>query len=120
MTSPGLEGEGVKQAFINAQMLDEHGAPWAYEEGCLSIPDVREKVSRPEVIRIRWQDEQFETHEAEFEGLNARIIQHEYDHIEGVLFTDHLAPLKKRLLRKRLDKIRKGEISVRYKMKFAT
>ncbi|MFT7588385.1 MAG: peptide deformylase [Limisphaerales bacterium] len=110
--------EGVKTAFINAQILDKSGEPWPYEEGCLSIPDIREKVSRPETILIRWQDENFDTHEREFSGINARIIQHEYDHIQGILFTDYLGPLKKRLLKKRLDNISKGKISVRYKMKF--
>lgn len=110
--------DGIKTAFINAQILEKSGEPWPYEEGCLSIPDVREKVLRPETIRMRWQDENFETHEATFEGVNARIIQHEYDHIEGVLFTDYLGSLKKRLLKRRLEQISKGKIDVRYKMKF--
>jgi peptide deformylase len=113
-----LEGPGIKQVFINAQMLDESGEPWPYEEGCLSIPEVRAGVSRQPQVRIRYQDEQFREHEAEFSGMNARIIQHEYDHIEGKLFTDHLSPLKKRLLKNRLDNISKGRVDVRYKMKF--
>lgn len=112
------EGGGIKRAFLNAVVLDEVGEPWSYEEGCLSIPDIREKIIRPARIRLRWQDEQFAGHEETFEGLNARIIQHEYDHTEGVLFTDLLGPLKKRLLRKRLDRISRGRVEVPYRMKF--
>ncbi len=84
-----------KQVFINAQIVAETSNPWTYEEGCLSIPDVRGDVERPEGIRIRWQDENFQEHEAEFTGINARVIQHEYDHIEGVLFTERLKPTQK-------------------------
>lgn len=109
---------GIKQAFLNAQILEEGGKPWSYEEGCLSIPDVRGKVSRQPQIRIRYQDPAFNTHEKVFQGMNARVIQHEYDHIEGVLFTDLLQPLKKRLVKKRLGKIQKGEVNADYRMKF--
>lgn len=107
-----------KQVFINAKMLSETDLPWTYEEGCLSIPDIRGDVERPAGIRIRWQDEHFQTHEAEFTGINARVIQHEYDHIEGVLFTERLKPLKKRLIQRRLEAIRTGRIKTDYKMRF--
>lgn len=107
-----------KQVFINAQMLAETSKPWTYEEGCLSIPDIRGDVERAEGIRIRWQDENFEEHEAEFSGINARVIQHEYDHLEGVLFTEKLKPIKKRLIQRRLDAIRIGKVQTDYKMRF--
>lgn len=109
---------GIKKVFINAQILNEAGEPWNYEEGCLSIPDIRAEVSRPDEIRIRYLDEKFSEHTEVFDGLNGRIIQHEYDHIEGKLFTDRISPLKKRLLKNRLDDISRGKIDVRYKMKF--
>lgn len=114
----GKEEEGIKKAFINAQILDESGDEWAYEEGCLSIPHIRGDVDRQGTIRIRYQDENFETHEETYEGIEARVIQHEYDHIEGVLFTEKLKPVKRQLVRRKLEKIRKGSISVSYKMKF--
>jgi len=107
-----------KQVFINAQMLEETSTPWTYEEGCLSIPDVRGDVERPAGIRIRWQDENFQEHVAEFTGINARVIQHEYDHIEGILFTERLKPLKKRLIQRRMEAIRTGKIQTDYRMKF--
>ncbi len=107
-----------KQVFINAQMLDETGNPWTYEEGCLSIPDIRGDVERPHAIRIRWQDENFQEHEGLFTGINARVIQHEYDHIEGVLFTERLKPLKKRLIQRRMEAIREGRVKTDYKMRF--
>lgn len=113
------EGKGIKQVFLNARKLEEEGEPWAYEEGCLSIPEIRGDVERPPRLRLRWQDEHFETHEREFTGMDARVIQHEYDHIDGVLFIDRLKPIKKRLIRRRLENIRKGKVSVDYKMKFA-
>ncbi|HNE27686.1 MAG TPA: peptide deformylase [Saprospiraceae bacterium] len=112
------EQPGFKRVFINAHKLEETGDPWAYEEGCLSIPRIRGDVDRPPVIRLRWQDENFETHEETFTGINARIIQHEYDHIEGILFTEKLKPLKKRLIQRKLDDIRMGKINTDYKMKF--
>lgn len=111
--------EGVKKVFLNAEILEEGGEEWAYEEGCLSIPDIRGDVERLAQIRIRYQDESFQTHEEVFTGLNARVIQHEYDHIEGVLFLDHLKPIKKRRIKRKLDKIRNGEITTEYKMKFS-
>jgi peptide deformylase len=107
-----------KQVFINAQMLEFTGQIGSYEEGCLSIPDIRGDVDRPKGIRIRWQDEHFDTHEAEFTGINARVIQHEYDHLEGLLFTEKLKPLKKRLIQRKLDAIRVGKIKTDYKMRF--
>ncbi len=116
----GKEDEGIKQVFINAEKIEEAGDPWAYEEGCLSIPDVRGDVERPPTLKLRFQDESFETHERLFTGMNARVIQHEYDHIEGVLFTELLKPIKRRLIRRRLENIRKGKVKVDYKMKFLT
>lgn len=107
-----------KAVFINAQILAASNTPWTYEEGCLSIPDVRGDVERPEGIRIRWQDENFVEHEAEFTGINSRVIQHEYDHIEGVLFTERLKPLKKRLIQRRMEAIREGRVKTDYKMRF--
>ena len=108
--------EGIRKVFINAQMLDESGEPWAFEEGCLSIPNIREDVERNETIRMRYYDEEWNLHESEFNGIQARIIQHEYDHIEGVLFTDHLTPLKKRLLKTKLQNISKGKVDVDYRI----
>ncbi len=113
------EEAGVKQVFINARKVEEAGKPWSYEEGCLSIPDVRCDVERPAQLKLRYLDETFEEHEQIFTGMNARVIQHEYDHIDGILFTDHVKPLKKRLLRRRLDNIRKGKVNADYKMKFS-
>ena len=109
---------GFKKTFINARILEETGEPWAYEEGCLSIPGVRADVYRRPVITIRYFDTDWTEHTETFKGMAARIIQHEYDPIEGVLFTDHLAPLKKQMLRKRLGMIQKGVVDADYKMKF--
>lgn len=113
------DDKGIKTVFINAQVLKLNGNPWAYEEGCLSIPKIREDVDRPETVTIEYLDEQFQPHKETYSGLTARVIQHEYDHIEGKLFIDYLKPLKKRLLKKRLDDITKGKVSVDYKMQFA-
>jgi peptide deformylase len=107
-----------KKTFINAQILEEEGDEWAFNEGCLSIPDVREDVFRQPKIKIQYQDENFETHVEEYDGLIARVIQHEYDHIEGILFTDKLSSFKKRLIKGRLANISKGKIRVDYKMRF--
>jgi peptide deformylase len=109
---------GIKKVFINPLILKEAGEPWAYEEGCLSIPDLRGKVSRQPQVRLTYFDENFVKHDDVFDGMNARVIQHEYDHIEGILFTDHLSPLKKQLMKNKMEKIRKGEISPKYKMVF--
>ena len=110
--------QGIKQVFINAQILEEEGDFWSYNEGCLSIPKIREDVERPETLTIRYLDEQFQPHEDTFSGLTARVIFHEYDHIEGKLFIDYLKPLKKRLIKKKLDDIQRGKINVDYKMLF--
>lgn len=107
-----------KRVFINAKMIEETGNEWAFNEGCLSIPDVREDVFRNETITIEYQDENFKKHTETFNGIAARIIQHEYDHIEGILFTDKLSVLKKRLLKGRLANISKGKVSVDYRMRF--
>ncbi|WP_323789682.1 peptide deformylase [Psychroserpens sp.] len=110
--------KNFKRTFINAEILDEEGDEWAFNEGCLSIPDVREDVFRQPKIKIQYQDENFKTHTEEFDGLIARVIQHEYDHIEGILFTDKLSSLKKRLIKGKLSNISKGKIQVDYRMRF--
>lgn len=114
----GKEAEGIKRVFINAHKVEESGEPWAYEEGCLSIPEVRGDVDRPPTLRLRWVDESFQPYEETFTGVNARVIQHEYDHIDGVLFVEHLKPVKKRLVRRKLEDIRKGKAKAEYKLKF--
>lgn len=107
-----------KQVFINAQIIDETGDEWVFNEGCLSIPDVREDVFRNETVKIEYLDEKFEKHTKEFSGIAARIIQHEYDHIQGILFTDKLSSLKKRLIKGKLANISKGKIRIDYRMRF--
>ncbi len=109
---------GFKKVFINAKIAEETGDEWDFNEGCLSIPDVREDVKRKPEITINYFDENFQERTETYDGLLARVIQHEYDHIQGVLFTDKLSSLKKRLLKSRLDKISKGKINVDYKMRF--
>ncbi len=109
---------GAKKIFINAHALDLNGNEWNYNEGCLSIPKIREEVIRPESITLQYLDENFQPNTETFHGLTARIIQHEYDHIEGKLFIDYLKPLKKKLLRGKLNDISKGKIQVDYKMIF--
>ncbi|HNB81163.1 MAG TPA: peptide deformylase [Chitinophagaceae bacterium] len=108
----------VKQVFINPYILEEEGTEWKYNEGCLSIPKIREDILRKPRVKIRYQDENFQEHTGEFDGITARIIQHEYDHIEGKLFIDHLSPLKRRLLKNKLEDITKGRVKVNYKMLF--
>ncbi|NRD19651.1 peptide deformylase [Winogradskyella eckloniae] len=110
--------KNFKKTFVNAQILEEEGEEWAFNEGCLSIPDVREDVYRKPKIKIQYQDENFNTHVEDYDGLIARVIQHEYDHIEGVLFTDKLSSFKKRLLKGRLTNIAKGKIKIDYRMRF--
>ncbi|WP_336066049.1 peptide deformylase [Mesoflavibacter sp. CH_XMU1404-2] len=110
--------KNFKRVFINPVILEESGDEWAFNEGCLSIPDVREDVFRQPNIKIQYQDQDFNTHTEELSGLAARVFQHEYDHIEGVLFTDKLSPLKKRLIKGKLANISKGKINVDYRMKF--
>ncbi len=107
-----------KKVFINAEILEEDGDEWAYEEGCLSIPGVRADVYRPEFVTIRYFDTDWVEHTETYEGLAARIIQHEYDHIDGILFTDHLTSLKKQMLKKKLTNITKGDVDIEYRMKF--
>lgn len=114
----GEEAKGIKRVFINAQKIKEGGTPWDYEEGCLSIPNIRGDVSRPAVLRLKYLDENFEEHEEVFDGINARVIQHEYDHIEGVLFTQLLKPIKKKLIKRKLDKIARGKAEATYRLKF--
>jgi peptide deformylase len=110
---------GLKEVFINAQMIEESGSMVSIEEGCLSIPNVYGMVERPKNIKIRFYNADLEQVEKEFTGFTARVIQHEYDHIEGLLFTDKLKPLKKQIIKRKLEDIKKGQISTRYKMKFA-
>lgn len=105
-----------KKAFVNPVIVDEKGEPWAFEEGCLSIPNIREEVERPEKLRIKYFDENWNAFEEEFDGMKARIIQHEYDHIEGKLFIDYLTPLKKRMLKGKLNDISKGDVETEYRI----
>ncbi|ETN96054.1 peptide deformylase [Zhouia amylolytica] len=107
-----------KKVFINAKIVEETGSEWAFNEGCLSIPDVREDVTRNETVTMEYYDENFEKHVETFSGLAARVIQHEYDHIDGILFTDKLSSLKKRLIKGKLANIAKGKVKVDYKMRF--
>ena len=110
--------EGFKKVFINPIIEEESGDLWPFQEGCLSIPKIRENVSRKEKIYVSYYDENWSFHRDEFDGYKARIIQHEYDHLEGILFTDKLSPLKKKLLSKRLGNVSIGIVEVDYKMKF--
>ena len=118
-----LENQGddklIKKAFINAEIIEEFGDEVQLEEGCLSIPDLTGDVSRNSSIRIKYQDEAFNTFEEEYSGFTARVIQHEYDHIEGKLFIEKLQPLKKRLIKRKLESIKKGNVAVDYRMRFA-
>ncbi|TVQ12349.1 MAG: peptide deformylase [Bacteroidetes bacterium] len=113
------ELKDFKKVFINAQMLEETGEEWFFNEGCLSFPELREDVLRKPKIRIKYQDEKFNTFEEEYDGVAARIIQHEYDHIEGIVFVDRITPLKRRLIKSKLTNIIKGVTQPAYKMKFA-
>lgn len=107
-----------KKVFINAEIIEEFGEKWEYEEGCLSIPTIRDNVKRYSDIVVRYWDENFVQYEEEFKGMPARVIQHEYDHINGVLFVDHLSELKKRLIKNKLINISKGSVDVDYRMRF--
>jgi len=109
---------GIKAVFINAQIVDLYGEEWSYNEGCLSIPKIREDILRAEAVNIRYMNENFELQEKIFNGLTARVILHEYDHIEGKLFIDYISPLKRKLMRGKLNDIRKGIVKVDYKMLF--
>ena len=111
---PGMAD--FKKVFLNPLILEETGMPWDYEEGCLSIPNIREKISRMEILRIRYYDEKWNLLEDRFEGMKARIIQHEYDHIEGKMFVDYLTPLRKRLLKGKLADISRGNVETEYRI----
>ena len=128
-TSPFSEDESLsdedrsllksfKKVFINPEILDENGDEWSFEEGCLSIPNIRESVLRQKEIKIQYFDEKFNKHTDSFDGLLARVIQHEYDHIQGILFTDKLSSFKKQLLKKKLLKISSGKLSFDYEMQY--
>ena len=114
------EYQGIKKVFINAEMIEETGKDNTYEEGCLSIPDITGDVDRLDTIKIKYLDENFEEHIEAYDGTNARVIQHEYDHLEGVLFVEKLKPLKKRMIKRKLEKMKKGLWKADYKLKFAT
>ena len=124
-TTPFFEDEDeineviVKQAFINPRIIEESGEEWEFNEGCLSIPDLREDVSRKSIITIEYMDENFKTHTETYDGLTARVIQHEYDHINGILFIDKLTALRKRMIKGKLMDISKGKVNANYKMRFA-
>ncbi|MGQ8336165.1 peptide deformylase [Sunxiuqinia sp. A32] len=111
------ELENFKKAFINPEILERSGDPWIMNEGCLSLPEIREDVSRPEKIKIKYVDENFNEYIEEYGGFAARVIQHEYDHLEGILLTDHLNPLKKRLLKGKLSAITKGKVNTSYRIR---
>lgn len=111
------EMKDFKKIFINARILEEDGEEWKFSEGCLSIPKIREDVLRKPTIRIEYLDENFKKHTETYDGVIARVIQHEYDHIEGVLFTDKVSPLKRRLISGKLSDISKGKVSADYKIR---
>jgi peptide deformylase len=113
------QDQAVKRAFINPVMVSETGEEWGFEEGCLSIPGVREMVYRPANIVLRYEDESRVAREEAFSGMTARVIQHEYDHLEGILFTDHLSGFKKQLLKGKLTRISKGDVKADYRLRFA-
>jgi peptide deformylase len=113
------DAPGLKEVFINAKISKLNGEPWPYTEGCLSIPKIREEVFRNEEVELEYDDQQFQHHIKTFNGLTARVILHEYDHIEGKLFIDYLKPLKRKLLKGKLNDISRGKISVDYKMSFS-
>ena len=113
------DAPGVKKVFINPHVKELEGEEWAYNEGCLSIPKIREDIMRPETIVLEYLDENFQPHTETFNGITARVIQHEYDHLEGKLFIDYLKPLKRKMLQGKLTDISKGKVKVDYKMMFA-
>lgn len=112
------DSPGIKQVFINAHVVEEAGDDWAYNEGCLSIPKIREDIYRAEEVTLEYMDEHFQKHRKTFDGITGRVILHEYDHIDGKLFIDHLSLLKRKLYKRKLDDITKGAIKVDYKMLF--
>ena len=121
-TSPMAESgkdpelEGFRKVFINPYILEEWGDPWTFEEGCLSLPNLREEVSRPSMVRLEYFDENWDLHEEVFDGIQARVIQHEYDHLEGKLFVDRINPIKRKLLSARLRNISQGKAECEYRM----
>lgn len=112
------EVEGIKKVFINPHIIKEEGDHWTYEEGCLSIPNINGDVERQKIVHLSYMDANFEEHTEIFDGMNARVIQHEYDHIEGKLFIEKLSPLKRKLIARKLEKIKKGEVVANYRLKF--
>jgi peptide deformylase len=119
--SAGAEEEpelkDFKKTFINPVMLERSGDPFVMEEGCLSLPEIRENVLRPETVRLKYQDEKFQEYDEVFHGFMARVIQHEYDHLEGILFIDYLSALRRKLLKSKLISISKGKVQPHYKIK---
>ncbi len=111
--------KGAKMVFINPLKIEENGTPWPYEEGCLSIPGIREEVKRPEKITLEYLDEKGEKHKKTFEGMLARVVQHEYDHLEGKLFIEYLSPFRKKLIQNKLNDILKGKAKADYPIRFA-
>jgi peptide deformylase len=112
------DGPGLKRVFLNAHVVDLLGQTWSYNEGCLSIPKIREDVTRQEAVTLRYMDEEFQEREETFYGITARVILHEYDHIEGKLFIDHISLLKRKLIKGKLEDISKGKVKVDYRMLF--
>lgn len=112
------ELKDFRKIFINPYILEAWGDPWAFEEGCLSLPNIREEVSRPESVRIEYYDENWVLHEEEYSGVRARVIQHEYDHLEGKLFTDKVSPIRRKLLAPRLKSISRGRVDCDYKIRY--
>lgn len=112
------DGKGVKEVFINPEIHEFFGKDRDFEEGCLSIPNIREDISRPDGVSVRYYNQKFELKELEIDGLLSRVFQHEFDHLEGVLFTDLISPLKRRLLKTKLEKITKGKVDPGYPMKY--
>jgi len=119
MFEEGEEHNGIKKVFINPEIIEEYGPIEKFEEGCLSIPNLRGTVERPSFIKIKYLDENQKEHIKEFDGINARVIQHEFDHVEGILFVEKLKPIKRRLLAKKLEAMKKGKVTADYKLKFA-
>jgi len=113
-----IELSSFKKVFINPKIVEENGRHWDFNEGCLSIPDIREDISRKESIKIKFLDENFVSKNLNLSGIKARVVQHEYDHLEGILFTDYLSPFKKRILKSKLNNISRGKIKTDYLMKF--
>jgi len=106
-----------KKAFINAKLIEEDGEPWTFNEGCLSLPKIREDVTRKPRIRLQYYDDNWQFHDEYFDGIKARIIQHEYDHTDGILFIDRILPIRKKMLKGKLTDISKGKVDVEYKIK---